>query len=191
MGLCVVTGYRKAYFCYDCAGGERSKFAERLLHVLQVPVNVEMVGIHSRNYGYFRRELMEGTVELVGFHHHGRGVAHQQVAVVVFRNPSQKCRAAFPTGCENMGEESAGGRFAVGAGYCKAALSVHSGEFSQYLSPFHQHVSAFPDSHKFLQIRRNRRGVNHECVLLVLRNQVRTVFIVDLNSLCFKFFREI
>ena len=58
--------------------------------VLHVPVYVEMVGIHSRDYGHGREELQEGAVELVRLGHYDRIVAYEQVGVIVLGYASEE-----------------------------------------------------------------------------------------------------
>ena len=83
----------------------RGKNPVSLLHVGEVSVDVQMVGIH-RGYGrYVRMQLVEGAVELIGLCHHHRIVAYQQVCAVVAGDASKEGRAAFSAMGEDVGHQ--------------------------------------------------------------------------------------
>ena len=115
-GLGVVGGDRKAFLDDDGAADLRGERLEGLLHVGEVAVDVEVVGIHRGDDGDLREELQEGTVEFIGLGHDGGRVADEGVGVVIAGDAAEECRAALAAFGENVRREGAGGRLAVRAG---------------------------------------------------------------------------
>ena len=100
-----------------------------------------MVCVHGGDYRDFRRKLVEGPVEFVGFDYHGRGVACEQVAVVVLGYTAEKCRASLSAFSKDVGEKCAGCGLAVCAGYREASHAWLFSDFPEHLCAF-EHLVA-------------------------------------------------
>ena len=186
-GVCIMVGqklrggvFRRdggAFFGDEGAACLRGEGFEGLNHVGIVAVDIQMVGIHGRNHGDLREQLQERAVELVGLGHDRRGVAHQEVAAVVAGNASQKGRASLAAFGEDVGGEGGCGGFPVGAGNRQAALAA--GDLSQDAGALEQGIAAFRHFFQLSQVHRDGRGIDHQGVLHLVRDQVRPVLIVD------------
>ena len=149
--------------------------------MLHVPVYVEMVGIHSRDYGHGREELQEGAVELVRLGHYDRVVAYEQVGVIVLGYASEEGGTPGSAVLVDVGEKGGSSGLAVSACHGEAALALCY--LSQGARALQQAVALLPDIFQFRHVLRNGRGIDHEAVLLVLRNPFGHRLVVDVHPL--------
>ena len=159
-----------------------------LLHMGEVPVDVQMVCIHGGDGRNARVQLVEGAVELIGLSHHHRIVAHQQVGAVVARDASEEGGASFSALGEYMRHQSRGRGFPVSPGHRKAALTP--GDFAQNPGAFHHPVAPVKGLAKLSQLRRDCRSVNHKSLLPVLGQEFGTVLIVHCNAFLLQLMRQ-
>ena len=82
--------YRETVFENQGLADLGGEFPECLLHVREVAVDVEVVGVHGSDHCDRRVQLEERAVELVGLGYDDRGVADEHVGSVVPRNASEK-----------------------------------------------------------------------------------------------------
>ena len=157
------------------------EFAEGFLHVLQVSVNVQVVGVHGSDDCDVGMELQERTVELVGLCHDGGVVAHQKIGAVVLGNAAQECGASVARFGKNVGDERGCGGLAVGAGYCKAGLVA--GYFAQRTGALDYFVSVGKHELHLRKLGRHGGRVNHQRGRLVGGDARRIVLVVDSDAL--------
>ena len=187
--LCVLLRNGGAFFHNYGAAHLRGKVAEGFHHVRIVAVDVQVVGFHGSDHGNLREQLQEGAVKLVGFHHHGLVLGHQEVGAVVAGNAAQEGAAAFAGFRKDMGGKGGGGGFAVRAGNGQAALSA--GNLTQGTGALEHVVPLVHYFAQFPEVGGNGRGVHHQRFGLVGGNQVGAVFVVHRNAFGLQLGREI
>ena len=180
---------RKTQFGNQGAAHLRRKVLESLAVSLFCPVNVQVVGVHGRHHRHLREQLEEGTVKLIRFRHHCRRFRGKQVGIVILGNTAQEGRAAFARCGQDVGGQGARRGLAMRARNRQAALPA--GDFAQHARTLHQPVAVLPHENEFSHIVRNGGGINHQRTLLLGRNQIRPVFIVDGDAFGLQFFRQI
>ena len=166
----------------------RRESAECLLHMLQVAVDVEMVGVHRRDHGNGGMELEERTVELVRLGHHGGYGTDEEVRPVILGYASQESRAAVAALCQDMGYQRAGGGLAVRAGDGQALLAA--GDLTETQRALHHPVTVLPDIGQFRVLRRDGRGIDDERLGDILRNEVGIVLEMHPDALLLKRFGQ-
>ena len=164
------------------------KQAESLDHVGVVVVDVEVVGVGGRHHGDMGIQLEERTVEFVGLGHEYGVLAQQQVGIVVLGNAAQEGVAAFAGLCEDVGQQGAGGRLAVGARHGEALLPAR--DLSQSLRSLAVGVAVAADVLQFTEIVGNGGGIDDEGMFDVLRDGVDVVLIVDGDAFLLQLVRQ-
>ena len=94
------------------------------MHIADVRINVQMVGIHRCDYSSFREKLEERTVEFISFGHYSVVFTDKKVRVMVLRYSSKECRASFAAVLENVGQKRTGGRLSVCSGHGQTSLTL-------------------------------------------------------------------
>ena len=154
------------------------------MHIADVGIYIQMVGIHGRDYGNLGEKLQERTVELIRFGYDSIVFADKKIGVMVLRYAAQKCRTSFFTILEYVGQECARGSLTVCAGYCEASLSLC--DLSQCARTLYHSVSLFLHIHKLSHILRNSRSIYYQCILHILRDKVNVILIMNLYTFVFK-----
>ena len=167
----------------------RCELAEGFLHVGEVAVDVEVVGIHRRDDGDIRVQLEETPVEFVCLRHHHVVLAHQQVGAVVLGDAAEEGIAAFAAFGEDVGHEGGCGGLAVGAGYRQAGLP--GGDLAQHAAALDNAVAVFLHELQFLKAFRDSGGVDHEGFLHVLGDAVDVVFVMHGNPFLLQLMGEV
>ena len=188
LGLRVVRGDVQTEFGDDRAADLSGECLECLVDVLEVAVDVQMVGVHSRDDGNLREQLEERTVELVGLGDYRRVVADKQIGVIILGYAAEECRTSDLAVGEYVREQRAGCGLSVRSGNGEAALSL--GDFTERLRSLEQRVAVLLHIDKFLEVVRNCRGVDNQGVLDVLRDEVRVVLVMDSDALDNEFFGQ-
>ena len=120
---------------------------------------------------------MEGAVELVRLRHNRVVLCQQQVAAIVAGYSAEEGVASLAAVLEYVGKQCAGCGLAVAAANCKAGFSLC--DVAESPAPLYYLVALGIDGHELLHVRRYRRRVDYQGVLLVLRNQGRIVLVMD------------
>ena len=175
--LCIGLDNWSAKLCDEGSAHLRCECLEGLHHVGVIPVDVQVIRIYCRDHRNLRVELKEGPVKLIGLRYHGIGLGHQEIGSVVTGNTAQEGAAAFAAGGENMRCKGAGGGFPVGSGNRKAPLAL--GDLSKGAGALEKGVSAFAGLHHFPKVLGHRRRINHQGLVYVGGDEVRTVLVVD------------
>ena len=108
-------------------------------------------------------------------------MADKQVGVIILGYAAEKCRASDLAVGEYVREQRAGRGLSVRSGNGEAALSL--GDFTERFRALEQRVTVLLHIEKLLEIVRNRRGVDNQGVLDVLRDEVRVVLVMDSDAL--------
>ncbi|MNS64784.1 hypothetical protein D3C72_979240 [compost metagenome] len=88
----------------------------RFLHRFRGTIDIQVIGIHSRQYCYIRFQLQEAAVIFVCFYHCYCIVGAPVVSIIIYRNAAQKCITAITAISQYVTNHSADCRFAVGTG---------------------------------------------------------------------------
>ena len=123
------------------------EIAERVLHGLEGLEVVEMLGIDIGDDGDIGRQLEEGAVALVGFHHHPLAGAEPRVGAVGIDDAAIDDGGIEIAGIE-QGRDHRGRRgLAVGAGDRDAALQPH--QFGEHFGAAHHRNALRARRHQF------------------------------------------
>ena len=156
--------------------------------MLQVAVDVQMVGVHCSDGGYGWMQLKETAVELVGLGHHYRILAHQQVGAVVLGDTAEEGTAAFAAFGKDMRHKRTGSGFAVGTGNRQTGLSLS--DFAKHAAALDHPVTVAHNEPVFSQIAWDGGGIDHKCGLHVGGDARRVVVVVHCNSFGLEFCSE-
>ena len=186
---CVGGAYRKPVFYYQRTLYLGCELTERFLHMGEVAIDVEMVGIHCGYDCNIRMQLQETPVEFVGFCNHHVVLAHQDVGAVVLGYASQESSATLSGRSKYMGDKSGCGGFAVSAGYGQALLCV--GNLSQHAAALDNPVTVFAHVLEFLQAFGNGRSIYYQSFIDPGGDAAGIVVIMHLNAFLLQFCREV
>ena len=129
-------------------------------------IDVEMVGIDSRNHRHVRCQVMERAVELVSLDNHQIArIGEHQITRIVFGDTAQKGVAIDMALFEQMREHGRCGGFAVRAGHTQAAF--HTRDFAQHLRPFFDGEAMLPKIDKFAVFGRDGGCIDHQSRFVV------------------------
>ena len=156
-------------FNHQVFSGLKSELDEGAPQVIDVGVDVQMVGVHGGDDGSFRMQVQERAVEFIGLGYDDIVVTQQKVGAVVLGDAAQKRRAAFARLGEDVGQHGAGGRLAVSTGDSQTPLA--RGYLSEGLCPFYYAVAVCPDVDHLSHVGRHGRCVDDQSLLRCGRNQ--------------------
>ena len=109
--------------------------AEGLLHRLEGPVVVEVLGVDVGDDGDVGGQLQEGAVAFVGLDHHPVALAEPRVGAVGVDDAAVDHGRIEPAGVQQRGDQRGGGGLAVRAGDGDGELQPH--QFGQHLGAAH------------------------------------------------------
>ena len=137
------------------------EIAERVLHRLERPEVIEMLGIDIGDDGDIGRQLQERAVALVGLHHHPVAGAQPRIGAVGVDDAAIDHGRIEIAGIE-QGRDHRGRRgLAVGAGDRDAAFQPH--QFGQHFGAAHHRDALGARRHQFRIVALDR-GRDHDHV---------------------------
>ena len=153
-----------------------------------ITVNIQMVRVDGGDDRDLRVQAVERAVELIGLGHYDVVVVHEEVGAVVAGDAAEEGRTAFAAFREDMGGQGRCRRLAVGAGDGEAALALR--DLSEGEGALDHAVAFLAHEIQLTELVDGGR-IDDEGVLHGGRHEVRTVLIVDGDSLALKRRRQV
>ena len=96
-------------------GDEFSKLPERMLDIVQVLEEIQMIGLHVQNHGHGGEEAQEAVAVFAGFQDNGVPLSHPVAGMEHGQGPADHHGRVFFRGHKDMRTHGGGSGFAMGA----------------------------------------------------------------------------
>ncbi|MNY12188.1 hypothetical protein D3C86_1452570 [compost metagenome] len=148
---------------HDAEAVERhvlDELAERRAHSIKIAVMVQMLRIDIGNDGHVGRQLQEGAVGFVGFHHHPLALAHTRIGAIGIDDAAIDDGRVEIAGFQQGRDHRGGRRLAVGAANGDGVTETH--QLGQHFGTANDRQVFFPRGDEFRIVLLDGGGNDHD-----------------------------